>query len=186
MEQPKFPIKIRLTGRMILMCLLFTLFSLVIGYGILFISTQTVVMEDGAPIPAFLKIFIVAAATVVEIGLLFMVVPLWQRIFGRGAMTLTENGIEDTFVIFTVFAFWTTLKIRLIPWSSLLPLEDGSGYSIDPKLLPKVGISPITRLMLSIFGFNFTVGKVDGKELEQYRLAALGLIGDCDSFVPEG
>ena len=179
MNNPTPDIKIRLSCRMVLFCILFTLFTLIIGYGIIVINTQTIYMEDDTPIPLFLKLIITAVTAVVETGLLFMIIPLWKRIFKDGAMTLTHDGIENTFMLFTLLAFWTTMRIRFIPWTALKADEsDENGYAIDVEQLPPGSVGSVAKLMLKITGFYFRIGRIKKEELEHYRNAALTQSGN--------
>ncbi len=131
-------------------------------------------MEDNTPVPLFLKLIITAAAVIVEAGLLFMIFPLWKRIFKDGAMTLTPAGIENTFMLFTLLAFWTTIRVRLIPWTALNTEDsDENGYIVDVEQLPPGSVGFVAKWMLKIIGFNFRIGRIKKEELERYRNAAL-------------
>lgn len=166
-------LKVRLSPRMIVLCLLFTFFVLVIGYGIVFMNTHTIYMDDGT-MPVFFKVFMTAVCAVIEAGLLFMVIPMWKRIFKDGAMTLTKEGIENTFILFTLLAFWTTFKIRFIPWNALIADEsDDDGYLVDVKLLPPGSVGAVAKFLLKITGFNFQIGKIKKEDIEVYRQRAL-------------
>ncbi len=163
------PIKIRLSIGMIVTCVLFTLFACVIGYGIVVINTKTVLMEDDTPVPAFLKVIFTVIAAVIEMGILVMIISLWKRIFKDGAMTLTQAGIENTFLIFTVLAFWTTLRIRLIPWTALkIDESDENRYVVDTNQLPPGSVGVVAKFMLKITGFNFRIGRIKKEELDHY------------------
>ena len=171
----RFPIKIRLSRRMIALCVVFTLFALLIGYGIIKMSSQTIYMADGAPMPWYFKAIFIALEIVIEVGALFMIVPMWKRIFtGDGAMTLTETGIENTFMLFTVLAFWTTLQIRFIPWTALQVNKlDANSYTVDVEQLPKGSIGKFAKTRLKISGFEFKIGQIEAEDFEHYRQIAL-------------
>ncbi|MCH5192033.1 MAG: hypothetical protein J1F23_07700 [Oscillospiraceae bacterium] len=170
-----FPIKIRLSRRMIALCVMFTLFALLIGYGIFKMSSQTIYMGDGTPMPLYFKAIFIALEVIIEIGALFMIVPMWKRIFARnGAMTLTEAGIENTFMLFTVFAFWTTLPIRFIPWTALQVNKlDANSYTVDIEQLPKGSVGKLAKMRLKITGFEFRIGQIEAENFEHYRQIAL-------------
>ena len=171
----RFPIKIRLSRRMIALCVMFTLFALLIGYGIVKMSSQTIYMGDGALMPWYFKAIFIVLEIVIEVGALFMIVPMWKRIFARnGAMTLTETGIENTFMLFTVFAFWTTLRIRFIPWSALqVNKSDANSYTVDVEQLPKGSVGKLAKMRLKISGFEFKIGQIEAEDFENYRQIAL-------------
>lgn len=169
-----FPVRVRLSVRMIIMCIVFTLILLLIVYGCIVINTQTIYMEDDLPMPLPFKVFMNAVLIVVGAGMLFMDISMWKRIFTRaGAMTLTENGVENTFVIFAVMAFWTTLHIRFIPWSALQFDESKEGYTIDTAQMPPGSVSKIVRMLLKFTGFSCHIGKIKKEEFEHYRCAAV-------------
>ncbi|MBQ8214155.1 MAG: hypothetical protein IJZ80_09110 [Clostridia bacterium] len=179
---PGFPKRVPLSGRMLVLGMMFAVFALVIGYGIPFMLFATITFEDGTPLPLWYRIIFAFLASIVEIGVLSLVLPILSRAFGkRGAMTLTKNGVEDTFVIFTIFAFWTTLRVRMIPWEALTPDEtDPDVWLVDTKLLPRGSTCWLARLILMIMGFPFSVGKIKGSELAAARAEALAQKADFD------
>ncbi len=131
-------------------------------------------MEDGTPMPAAIRYFMLAVASLVGVGIINIVFPIWIRVFtGRGAMTLTDRGIEDTFIIFSILAFWTTLRVRLIPWDAIS--QDSiitELVKVDVKKMPKKSAGIIAKLMLRFGGFNISVGKIDANELMATKLTS--------------
>lgn len=164
-----------LSGRMIATCFLFTVFALLFLYFFVVIipDPEPIYMEDGEVMPVYFKLLFVAVIIIVEIGILFMIIPLWARIFsGRGAMTLTKEGITDTFFLFTIMAFWTTVKIKIIPWDAVEIGEDDENISVDTKKMPPNACGRFAKLML-FTGFNYKVGKITREEIEEYRQLVL-------------
>ena len=166
------PVKIPLSGRIIATCILFSVFALFFIYGAFLLITQDIYMEDDTLMPIGFKVLFMAVLCIVELGILNMVIPLWYRILsGRGAMTLTRDGISDTFFIFTILAFWTTMKVRIIPWDALEYDAEEKTFSVDIKKLPKKSCNILARFIL-LRGFNYQVGKITGEELYKYKQVA--------------
>ncbi len=166
----KFPIRIPVSKSIIATTVLFTLFAGIIAYGIVFLLTNTILMDD-EPMPFGLKLIFAVLFSVVEIGILNMVIRLWVRIFGKkGAMTLTSRGIEDTFMIFTVFAFWTVLPIRCIPWEAISEFgKEENMLLVDASKLSSENAGFFARIMLRFGGFSARVGKITEQEIFELR-----------------
>ena len=169
-----FPKKIRISKKTIPFCVLFTLFACIITYGVYFICAHTVLIEDGVPMPAGEKSFFVTVEIVVGLGIWKLVLSLWKRILtGTEAMVLTEAGVENTFIIIGVLAFWTTVNIRFIPWSALIPNRPGTGaYKINTDKLPS-DMGKVKKSLLGLFGLSFGIGSISAEEVEDCRRAAL-------------
>lgn len=166
------PVKIPLSGRTIATCILFSVFALFFIYGAFLLITQDIYMEDDTLMPIGFKVLFMTVLCIVELGILNMVIPLWHRILsGRGAMTLTRDGISDTFFIFTILAFWTTMKVRIIPWDAIEYNAEEKTFSVDIKKLPKKSCNILARFIL-LGGFNYQVGKITGEELYKYKQIA--------------
>ncbi len=166
-------VKVPLSRRMLLFCGLFTLFGFVLFYGTIFMLTQPIYMEDDILMPFFLKLIVTIFELVIELGIIFMVFPFWKRIIKKtGAMTITSRGIENTFALFNLFAFWTIFKINYIPWNAMILDENDETICIDFNLLPKKACGRIARILL-LGGFNYSIGKISFKELKDYRDSAL-------------
>lgn len=165
--------KVPLTGRILVLCGMFSVFALIIFYGIIVLCTQTIYMEDDTVMPIYFKIMFSAVAIVVETGILFMIFPIWKRIIKKtGAMTLTKYGIENTFTIFNFLAFWTIFKINIIPWNAMEFDSLSQTISIERDRLPEGSCNKIAGLLL-IAGFNFSIGKITFEEIKAYRDAAV-------------
>ncbi len=166
-------VTVSLSVRMIILCSMFSFFGLIILYGIFFILTQQIYMEDDTLMPIYFKLIFAVFASVVELGILFMVFPIWKRVFTKtGAMTITSRGIENTFTLFNLFAFWTILKINYIPWNAMVLDEKDETICIEFDLLPKESCGKLARFLL-LGGFNYGVGKIEFKEIKDYRDKAL-------------
>ncbi len=159
--------RIPISNRIIVLNVLFTLFLAVIVLGLYTLATKDIVMEDDTPIPAILRYFMLVVFSFVGVGIVKFVFSIWIRVFtGRGAMTLTDHGIEDTFIIFNIFAFWTTLRVQIIPWDAISQDSVISELvKVDLKKMPEKSVGIIAKLMLRFSGFNASVGKIDTNEL---------------------
>lgn len=166
-------VKVPLAGSMKMFCWLFSAFGVFILYGIYVLLTQQIYMEDDTVMPFYFKLLFVVVAFIVELGIIFMVFPFWKRIIKKtGAMTITSRGIENTFALFNLFAFWTIFKINYIPWNAMILDENDETICIDFNLLPKKACGRIARILL-LGGFNYSIGKISFKELKDYRDSAL-------------
>lgn len=172
-----FPVKVAISKSIKVTCVLFSVFFMIIGYGIVIICSQQIYMEDDTLVPWQLKALIACVALLVETGIGFMIFPIWHRILSkRGAMTLTKKGIEDTFLMFNILAFWTIFRVRIIPWEAVckdeladMGIDLGGDIDVDTSKLPKDSANAVARFMLRITGFNHTIGKITSEEIIKYR-----------------
>lgn len=164
-------VRVPLTVNMKILCVLFTVVAFFFVWAAFKILPMPIEMEDGGMMPQSFKLIFIALLCVVEAGILFMIVPLWHRMLTkRGAMTLTPDGITDTFIQFTIMAFWTTLRIKTLPWEALkTDKQDATGYTVDVDLLPRGSANAFARFLLRFVGFNPLIGRTSVREIEEYR-----------------
>ena len=113
------------------------------------------------------------AIHVVNAGILWFAGSVLRRWgTGRGAMTLTPDGIYDTFFIFTLLAFWTTVRVRYIPWEAIEFPAGVKTVRVRRALLPRQ-TSPLVCFLLTHAGLPYQVGDVTREQLADYRAAVM-------------
>lgn len=158
-----------------LFTLLFTGFFLILLYGVWFVATQTITDEAGNEISSWLLVLLACLAAIVAGGCGNIALRMLPRLSRkRGYMTLTDRGIEDTLVVFNLFAFWTVLRVRLIPWEAVRSVEDAEGVlslQLDVRRLPPGSTGWLATLLLRL-GFPMSYAKITKAELEQFMWSA--------------
>lgn len=86
--------------------------------------------------------------------------------------TVTDDGIENTFIVFNFLAIYLALPVRLIPWDAITGIhveETGTYITVDKK---KVRTGALGQLVLGKSGYYFCRGlvtpQVQKQDIEDY------------------
>ncbi len=96
-------------------------------FGVYFLNTNEILMEDGTPMTARTKLFFtVAESLIIGSWTLSLFTVIRQAIRGY-AFELTENSISHTFLVIIPLAFIFVLPIKHIPFSAItrVTIENG-------------------------------------------------------------
>lgn len=166
--------------RFILFVVLFTAIAAFILYGLVFMMTNEIQVEqqgEWVPMGFPLKLFICFVISLAEAVLVVTVVKCWFYLLsGRGCFTLTPQGIENTFVMLNILAFYMVFSIKRIPRQAVVSLEQEQltglvTANINTALLDETCCSRWARWILKWCGYSFGQGfaSVSLEEIEQYR-----------------
>lgn len=142
-------------------------------YGIYFLNTNEILMEDNTPMDVQTKIMftiVISAAVLSWTFSLFTLIR--QAIFGYAFM-IDENGIHTTATAINVLAFIFVIPIRTIPFSAIEKVSEDNGVLTLYIDKTKIDIIPILRTLARkkyhLFS-GFTVEKQDiiKAEIEKY------------------
>lgn len=75
--------------------------------------------------------------------------------FSNTAFSVDKEGIHDTFVGIVFFALIIILPVRHIPWSAVREIKEENGNTHIKINKKDVVASPVAKLILGIFGFDF-------------------------------
>ncbi len=75
--------------------------------------------------------------------------------FNNAAFSVDREGIHDTFVGIVFFALIIILPVRQIPWSAVREIKEENGKTHIKINRKDVVASPIAKLILGVFGFDF-------------------------------
>ncbi len=111
--------------------------------------------------------FIIAAVGLICLVCLSSVFVLLRQItkFNNTAFTVDREGIHDTFISVTIFAFIIILPVKLIPWNAVKELKNDDGDLTLEINRKEVVASPVAKIILGIFGYNFCRSSV--KDLDE-------------------
>lgn len=117
----------KLNARYYICTLLLAGMSVFGWYAIYFLNANTILMEDGAPMSADVKmIFTVCLSVAVASWTLSFLVLLRQMIAGH-AFVLDQNGIHSTVTAVFVLAFICIVPVKEIPYSAIESKEETDG-----------------------------------------------------------
>ena len=77
---------------------------------------------------------------------------IFQNFKGSG-LSITDKGIEDTFIIVNIFAFMFAAHIKCIPWESIKEFKKAAMIIYVDTNMVEAGF--LAKLMLKLTGFNF-------------------------------
>lgn len=99
----------------------FFLFALVvfIWWGIYFLNTNVILMEDNTPMTADIKLFFTVALSVVGLSWTLSLITVIRQIILGYAFSIDENGIHNTATAFNIFAFIFVIPIKNIPLNAI-------------------------------------------------------------------
>ncbi len=165
--------KYKLNGRFWLTVAFFGVVS-VLGFYVLFgiikdeFGASAGATDNNVPYPVILAMAICFASYLMTVGVL---VQTYLNNKGCG-FTVTENGIENTFVILNFLAIYLALPVKLIPWDAVAEIHDGETdtyITVDKK---KVCTGLLGQLVLDKSGFHFCRGlvtpQVQKQDIEDY------------------
>lgn len=170
-----FRLVVPLSRRMIFFAVMGLLISAFVLYGIFFIWTEEIKMEDDSLMPIWFKaVFSVIAVVVVAGFLKYSVGVIIRLIQKRGAMLLTPDGVGDTFAVFSFLALMTSVSVKFIPWEAFASEAETEGtVPLKSSKIGDVRAGKIAKLMLGVSGFSLTIGRINGADFEKLRCGFL-------------
>ena len=124
--------------------------------------TNQIFDENNQPLSKGLSLFLCIAISFVLFTYLITVINL-LRIFVKNkgsAFTLTEKGIENSFVIINFFAILLAIPIKCIPWNSIKTLIKTDDCILIRLKLKNCKTSFLAKIILFIMGYSFCKGFV--------------------------
>ncbi len=147
-----------------------------LGYRVLYmLYNNQIVDENDQALGEGVSMFMCLAIGLVLFTYLISVINLLRvYIKNKGeAFTLTENGIENTFVIMNFFAIFLVFPVKCIPWNSIktiIKADDLISLRVNKK---EVNASLPAKTILFISGYSFCKGFVKPyvtyESIEQYN-----------------
>ena len=114
-------------------------------YGIYFLNTNEILMEDNTPMDIQIKIILTIAIGAAVLSWTFSLFTLIrQAIFGYAFM-IDENGIHTTATAINLLAFIFVIPIKTIPFSAIKKVSEDNGVLTLYIDKTKIDIIPILR-----------------------------------------
>lgn len=133
----KLPIKAKASTQAKIKVVLFGIIGLFLAFAAVYLWMIDVTVggsdtQPGEPMPVSAKLIITVVAAVVAVGCFRMLWILIPMIAGkRPSATVTERGIEDTYIMINLFAFSTLFHVKIIPWSALVLTPHPAGQQTE-------------------------------------------------------
>ncbi len=146
-----------------------------LGYRVIYmLYTNQIFDENNQPLSKGFSLFLCIAISLVLFTYLLTVINL-LRIFVKNkgsAFSLTEKGIENSFVIINLFAILLAIPIKCIPWNSIKTLIKTDDCILIRLKLKHCKTSFLGKIILFILGYSFCKGFVKPyvtyENIEQY------------------
>ena len=134
-----------------------------LGYkAVYMLYTNQIFDENNQPLSKGFSLFLCIAISLVLFTYLLTVINL-LRIFVKNkgcAFSLTEKGIENSFVIINLFAILLAIPIKCIPWNSIKTLIKTDDCILIRLKLKHCKTSFLGKIILLILGYSFCKGFV--------------------------
>lgn len=137
MSTTTLPIKAKASSQALIKVVLFGIIGVFLAISAVYLWMINVTVggsdtEPGEPMSVSMKLIISAVAALVAFGCFRMLWILFPMITGkRPSATVTEQGIEDTYIMLNFLAFSTLIHVDLIPWSALKLKSHPAGQHMD-------------------------------------------------------
>lgn len=131
-------------------------------YGLWFINTETIHMEDGSVMGNDFKLIASAVMGAAVLSWTFSLVTVIRQIFSGCAFTISEEGVCNTYCAVSFLAFIFVIPIKRIPYSAIKELrEEGSALvaTLDKK---QIEVFPAVRFLVPR-EYNFMYGQTKSK-----------------------
>lgn len=142
-------------------------------YGVFFLNTNEILMEDNTPMDAQTKIMFTILISAAVLTWTFSLFTLARQVIFGYAFVIDENGIHTTVTAIIVLAFIFVIPIRTIPFSAIEKVSEDNGVLTLYIDKTKINVIPILRTFARkkyhLF-YGFTVEKQDiiKAEIEKY------------------
>lgn len=141
-------------------------------YGLYFLNTNTILMEDHLPMDNQIKLFLSIIIGVVVLSWTISLFTVLRQILLGQAFSMDADGIHSTATAIIIFAFIFIIPIRTIPYAAIEKISEENGMLtlfIDKE---KVDMIPILRVFsrkkYHLF-LGFTAEKQENIKSELYK-----------------
>ena len=125
----------------LLLCLV-----LFIWYGIYFLNTNEIRMEDNSPMDSETKALFTVLMSLVCFSWTMSLLTLIRQIILGCAFHMDEAGIHTTATAVMVFAFIFVIPIKTIPYDAIVQVSEDNGILSIKLDKSKIAVLPILRL----------------------------------------
>ena len=99
-------------------------------YGIYFLNTNTIRMEDNTPMSDDMKLVFTVLLSVVVLSWTISVFVFLRQMFFKQAFYMDKNGIQNTVTGVRIFAFILYVPIKEIPYAAIRNIKEDNGKII--------------------------------------------------------
>lgn len=120
-------------------------FVLLVWYGVYFLNTNEILMEDNIPMDLGTKIFFTVFMSLVGASWTISLFALIRQMIFGTAFCIDNNGIHTTATVSVLLAFIFVIPIKTIPYNAIVEISEEKG-SLSIKIdKSKIEVLPILR-----------------------------------------
>lgn len=138
--------KAKLNTKFYIVSLILFAFVVFIWWGIYFLNTNVILMEDNTPMTTDIKLFFTIALSVVGLSWTLSLITVIRQIVFGAAFSIDENGIHNTATALNIFAFIFVVPIKNIPFNAINKITNENGVLTIYFDKDQINCFPLLRL----------------------------------------
>lgn len=119
--------KAKLNTKFYIVSLFLLALVIFIWWGIYFLNTNVILMEDNTPMTIDIKLFFTIALSAVGLSWTLSLITVIRQIVFGAAFSIDENGIHNTATALNIFAFIFVVPIKNIPFNAINKITNENG-----------------------------------------------------------
>ena len=140
--------KARLNLKFYIVFILLLCLVLFVWYGIYFLNTSEIQMEDNRPMDAGTKALFTVLMSLVAVSWTMSLFTVVRQIIKRVAFCLDETGIHSTATAVMVLAFIFVVPIKKIPYDAMEEVSEENGILSVKLNKSKIVVLPMLRFLV--------------------------------------
>ena len=140
--------KARLNLKFYIVSVLLLCLVLFVWYGIYFLNTNEILMEDNTPMDSGTKGLFTALMSIVAVSWTMSFLALVRQIVSGIAFCMDDDGIHTTATAVMVLAFIFVVPIKTIPYDAIVQIYEDNGILSIKLDKSKISTLPILKLFV--------------------------------------
>ena len=140
--------KAKLNTKFYIVSLFLLALVIFIWWGIYFLNTNVILMEDNTPMTTDIKLFFTIALSVVGLSWTLSLITVIRQIVFGAAFSIDENGIHNTATALNIFAFVFVVPIKNIPFNAINKITNENGVLTIYFDKDQINCFPLLRLFV--------------------------------------
>lgn len=161
-------LKVRPNIKFYLLTAILLVFIVTLAYGIVFLNTNEILMDDGMPMADWLRITLTVGMSAVLLSWFVSFFVLIRQILIGQAFVMNDEGISTTLTASVVLAFIFVVPIETIPYSAIDHVFEENGILTVRLNKDQLGVSALKRFFIrSEYHFFYGLTKEKGYGLQK-------------------
>lgn len=140
--------KARLNLRYYIVSVIMLLLVVFVWYGIYFLNSNEILMEDNTPMNAEIKSVLTVLMSVVAVSWTISLLILIRQMFLGCAFSIDEDGIRNTATANLILAFIFVVPVKRIPYNAIQQISEEHGILTIRIDKSRIQTLPILKLFI--------------------------------------